>query len=243
MSDAAAWVAALSAAATALVAWHGIRLARNEAKSRAAFDFFSGWFQSPESIANRDDYIKLLRRFRSKGMTLGQAFKQGKLTSNDEVVLDRYLSSLEGVSISIRLGGLSEQFCYRMFRSIFLRDWEIASPYVFAVREEEEAETGRKSRFYVELETLVSRWQTIPPDQPLNAVENVSSGRLIISLLSLIVGAPLLVGSAIGLNREIAEESAFSVWAVAPLLIGLALTAFGLVVGWRALVPELRVKS
>ncbi|WP_300541166.1 hypothetical protein [Maricaulis sp.] len=61
---------------------------------------------------------------------------------------------------------------------------------------------------------------------------------LVIALMCLIFGVPLVGGSALSFTTMIAAGEWPNPWTIVAFGIGLALCAFGVVVGWSALVPR-----
>ena len=66
---------------------------------------------------------------------------------------------------------------------------------------------------------------------------------LVIAAMYLIFGVPLTLVSAISLVTLVIAGEWPTPWAIPAIVIGLAVTAFGFVIAWRAFVPNPKVKS
>ncbi|MAK63506.1 MAG: hypothetical protein CMF75_02000 [Maricaulis sp.] len=65
---------------------------------------------------------------------------------------------------------------------------------------------------------------------------------LVIAAMAMIFGVPLMIGSAISLVTLVMAGEWPTPWAIPALVIGLAVTAFGFVIAWRAFVPNPKAK-
>lgn len=61
---------------------------------------------------------------------------------------------------------------------------------------------------------------------------------LVIALMALIFGVPLLLGSGVSFTTMIIAGEMPNLWTFVSFGIGAALNAFGVVIGWSALVPR-----